>query len=290
MDLKNQAPPTPLAFGQFGADDIDAALALSTAEGWNQTEADWHRLTRLEPDGCFAARQGDRLIGTATTTTYAGTLAWIGMVIVHPTARGRGIGAALMRMALDYLHARGVPTIKLDATPAGRPLYESLGFIAEAVLERWQGVASPASRSAAPAEVAALPHILDLDRAAYGADRSPLVRLLTSDAAAGPLLVESDNGRGAGYALARRGRVATYLGPLIATSAGAARQLLGEMFVRCAGEEVCLDLHSNGLIGRDELDRHGLTKRRELTRMRLGMPDGAAASARVCLSAGPEYG
>ena len=41
--------------------DVDAAFALSAAEGWNQSADDWRRLLRLEPDGCFAARAGVRM-------------------------------------------------------------------------------------------------------------------------------------------------------------------------------------------------------------------------------------
>jgi len=46
-----------------------------------------------------------------------------------------------MQAALDYLRGVGVATIKLDATPAGRPLYERLGFKEESLVERWEGIA-----------------------------------------------------------------------------------------------------------------------------------------------------
>lgn len=272
-------------------EDVPAALALSTAEGWNQTEADWRRLTRLEPAGCFAAREDHRLIGTVTTTTYQRDLAWIGMVIVDPNARERGIGRALMRLALEYLASRGVATIKLDATPAGRPLYESLGFVAEADLERWQGPAPSTKTPESPRlNGVTLEHVLRLDQGAYGADRSRLVELLAADAAAGPLLAESDSGAPTAYALARRGRIATYFGPMVATEPHAAHHLLGELLRYFAGDEVCFDLYTSGLLRRVELAASGLTKRRTLTRMRLGPPNDGECARFVCLSAGPEYG
>ena len=116
----------PLTVGALGAGDIDAAFALSSGEGWNQTVTDWTRLTRLEPAGCFAARDDGRVVGAVTVTTYGSALAWIGMMVVHADYRRRGIGAALMRQALEYARDCGVAAVKLDATPAGRPLYESL--------------------------------------------------------------------------------------------------------------------------------------------------------------------
>jgi hypothetical protein len=47
------------------------------------------------------------------------------MMVVHPESRRRGVGVALMRAALDDLRGLGIASVMLDATPAGRPLYES---------------------------------------------------------------------------------------------------------------------------------------------------------------------
>src|SRR5437764_9593530 len=112
-------------------DDLPAALRLKELARWNQTEADWLRLLRLEPRGCFAAAVGGRVVGTATTTTYGRELAWVGMVLVDPEYRRRGIASRLMSAALAYLDDGAVATVKLDATPDGHPVYEKLGFETE---------------------------------------------------------------------------------------------------------------------------------------------------------------
>jgi GNAT superfamily N-acetyltransferase len=101
--------------------DLASAFDLERRERWNQTTADWQRLLRLDPRGAFAALDGERLVGTVTTITYGRALAWIGMMLVAEAFRGRRIGNRLMRAALGYCTARGVATVKLDATPAGRP-------------------------------------------------------------------------------------------------------------------------------------------------------------------------
>ena len=276
--------------GPLGPGDLDDALALSTAEGWNQTAADWGRLLRLDPDGCFAARDGSRLVGTVTTVTYGRDLAWIGMMVVHPDFRGRGLGAALMEHALGHAHALGVACVKLDATPAGRPLYESLGFEAETEMERWQGVArSDARPGPAPRPLDALRALLALDRSAFGVDRSAVLGRLATEGAAEPL-VEPAGGVPAGCALARRGRAAAYLGPLIATNADTARRLLDGMLARLDGQEVCLDLHRGGRLEPDALAARGLSKRRVLVRMARGARSAAGTSPAICASAGPELG
>jgi GNAT superfamily N-acetyltransferase len=84
------------SLGVLTEDDVAGALALGDVLGWNKTADDWTRIIRLSPAGCFAAREGSGLVGTITTTAYGQTLAWIGMMIVHPDRQRRGIGAALM--------------------------------------------------------------------------------------------------------------------------------------------------------------------------------------------------
>src|SRR5207244_5594839 len=114
-----------------------AGMRLKDLAGWNQTEADWERFLDACPDGCFVAETAGRVVGTSTTIVYEGRFAWIGMVLVDPEFRRRGIGAALLDRALEHLDSARVPAAKLDATPEGRPAYEPRGFVAELEIERW---------------------------------------------------------------------------------------------------------------------------------------------------------
>jgi hypothetical protein len=186
----------------------------------------------------------------------------------------------------------------LDATPAGRPLYESLGFVAEAEIERWQGAArargaagatgaGDAVRAARAVDRAA---IVACDRAAFGVDRACVLDALIDEGAGEPVVVEGATGALAGYALARSGRNATYVGPIAATDAAVGHALLDGMLARFAGAEVCLDLHRGGTLAPDALAARGLTMRRGLTRMRRGPRTGAAVSRAIAASAGPELG
>jgi len=51
------------------------------------------------------------------------------MVLVDPSVRGCGLGTQLLYEALDILG--DMRTIRLDATPAGHPIYRKLGFVDE---------------------------------------------------------------------------------------------------------------------------------------------------------------
>jgi GNAT superfamily N-acetyltransferase len=275
--------------------DISAAMQLKGLARWNQTESDWRRLLRLEPQGCFGAFLDGRLLGTTTTTTYDRELAWIGMVLVNPENRRAGIATRLIRTALDYLRRR-VTTVKLDATPEGRPVYESLGFEVESLIERWAGIAratlinsSNEVETAGELDNETCRELLALDRRAFGADRSRLIETLVDNACVAPVFSRSADGRLSGYALARRGTNAVYVGPLIAMDTQQAAPLLDRVLGQLAGQQVYVDVNSVFETGRRVLADRGFVKQRDLIRMRYGTRNNTTPSS-VFAIAGPEVG
>jgi GNAT superfamily N-acetyltransferase len=50
-------------------------------------------------------------------------------IYTDPAWRRRGIAALLMRHILDWTHAEGLARVNLHASPAGRPMYEQMGFV-----------------------------------------------------------------------------------------------------------------------------------------------------------------
>ena len=270
--------------------DIPAAMRLKEAARWNQTEDDWRRLLRLEPNGCFGAIKDGRLVGT-TTTTIHGELAWIGMVLVEPQHRRQGIAAKLMDVALDYLKDK-VDTIKLDATSLGQPVYEKLGFQVECVVERWSGVAQSTSGETQPAAVMdrdTVRELLNLDRVAFKADRSRLIETLTDAACVSPVLMRAADDTLSGYALARSGTSRTYVGPVIAKDPEVAETLLDRMFSELAGREVYVDLNKQCSAGASLLSDRGFVKERDLMRMVRGR-ESEKTSPLIVAIAGPEVG
>src|SRR5215204_2414256 len=274
--------------------DVAEAMRLKEAAGWNQTEEDWRRLLRLGPHGCFAATAGGRLVATTTTTAYGRALAWVGMVLVDPLFRRKGIATALVRAALDSLEAEGVAAVKLDATPEGAPVYESLGFEAELRIERWAGTAGGKApedgMSGGAASSQLFEEVFEFDRRAFGADRSELLKALSDGACATPSLRAGDGGDLRGYALARRGSQAAYVGPVVAEEAETAAILLGDLLGRLGTSRVYVDLNTTFEGGARELAALGFIKQRELIRMRRGERTAAGTSRSVFAIAGPEVG
>ena len=90
----------------------------------------------LEVDGLDAtaihllATHGGRPLGTARLLVKGDT-GKIGRVCVLPEERGRGIGAALIRRAVDELRGLRLARAKLGSQVHAIPFYEGLGFVAE---------------------------------------------------------------------------------------------------------------------------------------------------------------
>src|SRR5436190_1877359 len=106
--------------------DLPDLMALKAAAGWNQTEDDWLLFLRYDPAGCFGIEDKGRIVSSSTSMCYD-TMAWIGMVLTLPEYRGRGLARQLTQVAVEYA---GSKVVRLDASDMGRPLYESMGFVA----------------------------------------------------------------------------------------------------------------------------------------------------------------
>ena len=275
--------------------DLPSVDELRRLAGWRQTIEDWRRLFTLEPKGCFVTTQGDSVIGTVTTTRYGTELAWIGMMLVHPEQRRKGIATQLMKCALDYLRVCRVECVKLDATPLGRPLYEKLGFEAESSLTRWQreAVAQPvASRSSnnqsRDLEESEWPVIEEIDAAAIGVRRSQLLRSLAQTSR--KLSVLSANGRISSWGLLRRGAQADYLGPLECSREEDLLPLVSELLAHSAGGATIWDIPDENRLACQTAEHFGFNPVRPLTRMFLGTRVIARVPESLCGIADPAVG
>lgn len=100
---------------------------------------DMPRLQRLLADPAatlLVAKDGEDIVGTTTVIVYT-TPFWIKArldeVVVDANARGKGVGEALVKAALDVGRAKGAQVAELqsgrgEARKAAHRLYERLGF------------------------------------------------------------------------------------------------------------------------------------------------------------------
>ena len=236
--------------------DVESAMRLSEAAGWNQTRGDWERLLELAPPGCFGIDVDGTLAATTTAVCYGRRLAWIGMVLTLPEFRGRGLARRLMRHALDFLDRTAVEWVKLDATDMGRPLYAKLGFKDDGRIERWHRPAGPAPPYQGERTRA---NNFSLDVEGVGTDRSGLLAALEPS---GSLRLDGD-----GFAMARPGRLAAYFGPCEARHREAIRPAVDWFLDRHAKTDAFWDLFPANEAAVQEAMAAGFSSKRVLTRM-----------------------
>jgi GNAT superfamily N-acetyltransferase len=272
--------------------DIAGGVRLNTIIGWNQTAADWERFLAASPDGCFVMEDTGKIVGTSATISYEDKFAWIGMVLVDPDYRNRGIGTTLLQRAVEYLDSAGIPTLKLDATPAGKPLYEKMGFVTEYEIDRWVLKRSVHEESTQPHESTTsevLSKALDFDRQAFGADRSTLLHSYNNQAP-DLTLVAQTNGQLTGYAFGRRGLFADHMGAWIARDDDTAQNLLSKFLQRSSRDTVIVDALKSSRVASKLLCESGFSPARILTRMYRGPNSHPGKPDSLCAILGPEFG
>ena len=201
------------------------------------------------------------------------------MVLTLPEFRRHGLARLLMRQAVEFAERRCVRSIGLDATEMGISLYREFGFEPAAPVERWERAAAAATVQGG--DVEPWQPALDLDRAAFGTDRSRLLESLAQDEAACI--------PGLGFAMGRPGWQAAYFGPWVARSADAADALLRWFLARHPGERVYQDIVQENRQAARLAERYGFRPVRRLTRMYRG-PAGWGDPDLVFAIAGFEYG
>ncbi|WP_345817270.1 GNAT family N-acetyltransferase (plasmid) [Paraburkholderia sp. PREW-6R] len=216
IDAVNATPSTQaLHYRNFTEADIPTAQALSTAFGWPHRQEDWQFAARQGTG--FAAEENGVVIGTGLCWKYGTDRGSLGLVIVSPEHQGRGIGRKLMELLLEELGPR---ITFLHATPAGRPLYEKLGFNVCDTLQQFQGnvgnhlpVVLPDGERLRPATCADFPAITELAIRASGLERKAMLSALLE---MGENVVLERSSEIIGFSNLRRFGRGLVIGPMVA--------------------------------------------------------------------------
>jgi GNAT superfamily N-acetyltransferase len=274
--------------------DIAGCMALSAEAGWNQNPDDWAAF--LRHGTVFGLRHEDgHPVATGAIVPYGEAFAWISMVLVTAQRRRERIGTRILEKCCTELAGRGLVAV-LDATPAGERVYRPLGFEPMFGLARWQGEGQGGEggggrdRSAPAVGVRAMtaadmPAVSAIDAASFGAcrafllenffGRAPHVALVTND--------------GDGFVLARPGRIATQIGPIVAPDQDTAGVLIAAA-LQCVAGPVFLDLADRWTDLKRALERWNFTVQRPYLRMGLHRAAAFGRPEHLFVIAGPEFG
>lgn len=251
--------------------DIQFGMKLKNIAGWNQIEKDWERFIDLEPEGCFLAVLDGEKVGTTTTTTYGTKVAWIGMVLVPPEKRRLGIGTKLLLTGIKYLEDKKIESIKLDATPLGKKVYDTLGFVDEFNLERRQGLGiAIESENTKPMQKQDLTDVINFDEFFFGVNRRNVITKLFNDSPDLCKIVRNEKNNLLGYIMTRPGYNAYQIGPWIAKNKIDAENLFKSILNKLQGQKIFFDVP---LVNKDAIelcDKYNFVVQRGFIRMYKG--------------------
>ena len=269
----------PVKYRKLGRKDLAAAHKLSLDVRWPHRLEDWEFVHRLGA-GHVATDEG-AVVGTVLTWKHDVRNATLGMVIVDPRMQGRGIGKRLMRLALRDVTGRAV---MLNATRAGLPLYEKLGFRAIDEVEQHQGIARRVPAIALgrgerlrPVGASDATALAALATRAAGLSRARVVRRLL-EAGKGIALASGENI--VGFAMLRRFGRGLSIGPVVAPDAACARALVSHWVAMHPGKFMRIDIPASSKLG-PWLDGIGLENVGNVVTMVKGKPPAAGADVRV---------
>ncbi len=195
------------------ASDLRSIVKLTAREHWGFRTSDLKRMMALELRGCLVATMGGGPIGLTTTISYGRDAGWIGNVVVNGKHRGVGIGSDLVQSAVKHLLRMHVKRIGLYSYPENEAMYKRLGF------ETRDGFATLSMSDGTDdfrktTEKIPLRQILRLDKRAFGADRSKLLRRLHREFPDHWTWIVNEAGV-SGYSIVKQYQDSSEIGPLI---------------------------------------------------------------------------
>ncbi len=260
----------PINYRKFTPADLDAAQRLSLAVDWPHRREDWQWVLAIGAG--YVAVHDDRVVGTILYWKHDARHASLGMVIVDPASQGQGIGRELMSLALRDLEGSSV---QLNATPAGKPLYERLGFREIGRVQQHQGLAHAGTVAAAvrgerlwPMGRSDARRLAALATRAAGMSRSRVLGGVL-DVAQG--IVLDRGGEVIGFALLRRFGRGLVIGPVVAPDPQRAKLLIAHWTAVNPRKFLRIDVHSSQRLGA-WLERIGLKKVDTVVTMSKGAP------------------
>ncbi len=284
---------SPVTLRSMHYNDIEVAMHLKNTEGWNQTEKDWELLIENPLNICLVAEYQHKVIGTVTAINYSNEVAWIGMVLVDRKCRGQGVSKLLLTDLMKKLEQ--CKSVKLDATPAGLPVYKKIAFVEEYAIYRMTNPSLKNSFkdkykiSAKPVQAKDIQEIVKFDKLIFGVDRTSLIEFFIENYPEKAWLLKRNN-QIAGYTLGRNGTRFNQIGPVSALTVNDAKILIAEALKSLAGQPVVMDILQDKEILIDWLSSMGFTTQRHFIRMYHKDNPYPGIINKQFLIGGPEFG
>ena len=248
--------------------DVERIVQWAADEGWNPGLDDSAAFHLADPLGFFMGWLGGEPIAAISVVRYDSDFGFLGLYIVRPQLRGRGLGLALWREALARRPAK---RIGLDGVVAQQANYKRSGFRFAYRNIRYGGMVHADSPQESLAEAREIPFamVADYDRLHFPAPRPAFLSFWLAPSR-GAALAVLENGRMGGLGAIRACREGFKIGPLFAQSERVADTLFRGLCARAAGARIYFDVPETNVPARRLAERYGLSPVFETARMYTG--------------------
>ena len=261
-------------FHPLTREELNTALDWARTEGWNPGLADAEAFWAADPDGFWGMKEDGVLVGTASTVVYEGRGGFVGLFIVRPEWRGRGLGTQFWNFFIGQLKDRigSEGGAALDGVFAMQPYYAKSGFRFTHRNLRMQGVGGEGPVASAIRDATAVDFdvLQQYDRRHFGAARSAFLQYWITPPSGGRALVWEEGGTVRGFGVIRRCENGFKIGPLFADNAEIAEALFQALSRQAVGEPVFLDVPECNPAAMALAERHGMTSQFGCARMVMG--------------------
>jgi GNAT superfamily N-acetyltransferase len=263
--------------------EADRLLGWAADEGWNPGLHDARIFWATDSQAFVAAELEGGLVGGGTIVSYGGTFGFMGLAIVRPELRGRGIGSQLWHARLRLLQSRLRPgsAIGMDGVFGMQDRYAEGGFrfAHRSIRYAGTGVAIVPAPGLVPASEVPFERLAAYDARCFPASREQFLRAWVEQPESRALAAyEDDTVRGLG--VLRRCGIGGKIGPLFADDADVAEALYTALAAYLPGEPVYLDVPEINAWAMGLAQRHQMVEVFGRVRMYLG-PRPRLAESRV---------
>src|SRR5262249_13197498 len=107
--------------------DVELALEWAAAEGWNPGRHDAAPFLAADPEGFLIGELDGEPAAMIACVRYGAAFGFVGLYLVRPDLRGKGLGIEIWRAGHERFGER---TVGLDAVDAQVANYERSGYVA----------------------------------------------------------------------------------------------------------------------------------------------------------------